>query len=415
MSDDSQAAGAGGLPALQAGSMVGPGRFTLIKELGRGGMGVVWLARDTRLDEQVALKFLPPEVAADPVALNDLRRETARSHRLTHPNIIRLHDFHQQPDGIAFISMEYVDGMTLSGWRLQQPKQVFGWEQLAPLVQQLCAALEYAHSEGVIHRDLKPANVMLDQKGRVKLADFGIAAVVSDSASRVSVRSRTGGTLPYMSPQQVSGEEPTAADDIYALGATLYELLSGRPPFYRGDITHQVLNVPARPLPERMLEVGIDNPVPGDVAALIMACLAKEPRLRPHSAHALAESVRLSVDAVSVAGALAEGLFGSIGQTDASEPELKGNLVRKHHPLYLLWAGLAVALALAGLSGWFWLKRSGAEPSSSIHKGSNTKAANADQIDLTKYYNASLTETWDSIIGGNDLRTCRRGLQDFAA
>ena len=187
---------------MQAGSKVGPGRFILIKELGRGGMGVVWLAQDTNLGEQVALKFLPPEVAADPVALNDLRRETVRSHRLTHPYIIRIHDFHQQPDGIAFISMEYVDGMTLSGWRLQQANQVFTWEQLAPLVQQLCAALEYAHGEGVIHRDLKPANVMLDRRGRVKLADFGIAAVVSDSVSRVSVRSSTGGTLAYMSLQR---------------------------------------------------------------------------------------------------------------------------------------------------------------------------------------------------------------------
>ena len=358
MSDASQAAGAGGLPALRAGSMVGPGRFTLIKELGRGGMGVVWLAQDTRLDEQVALKFLPPEVAADPVALNDLRRETARSHRLTHPNIIRLHDFHQQPDGIAFISMEYVDGMTLSGWRLQQPKQVFGWEQLAPLVQQLCAALEYAHSEGVIHRDLKPANVMLDQKGRVKLADFGIAAVVSDSASRVSVRSRTGGTLPYMSPQQVAGEEPRAADDLYALGATLYELLSGRPPFYRGDITHQVLNVAARPLPERMLEVGIDNPVPGDVAALILACLAKEPTQRPQSARAVAEWVGLEITRKTSVESLAEAMFpaGDSGQGGASAEQLPaagaGPAVSKRK-LALLLSGTMAALLLAGAGVWY--------------------------------------------------------------
>ena len=115
------------LTRFHAEQKVGGGRFALIRELGRGGMGVVWLAQDTQLNEQVALKFLPPEVAVDPAALNDLRRETVRSHRLTHPNIIRLHDFHQQADGIAFISMEYVDGMTLSGWRLQQPQQVFGW------------------------------------------------------------------------------------------------------------------------------------------------------------------------------------------------------------------------------------------------------------------------------------------------
>ena len=146
---------------LQPGQNVGGGRFTLVRALGRGGMGVVWLGQDTRLGEQVALKFLPPEVAADTVALNDLRRETVRSHKLTHPNIIRIHDVQEQSDGVAFISMEFVDGPTLSAWRLEQAGQVLTWEQLSPLVQQLCAALDYAHGEGVIHRDLKPANVML--------------------------------------------------------------------------------------------------------------------------------------------------------------------------------------------------------------------------------------------------------------
>jgi serine/threonine protein kinase len=275
MSDEAAEINSSSHLRLKTGTTVGPGRFTLIRELGRGGMGVVWLAQDISLGEQVALKFLPPEVCHDPVALNDLRRETVRSHRLTHTNIIRIHDFQQQPDGIAFISMEYVDGQTLSGWRLQQPRQVFTWEQLAPLVHQLCAALDYAHGEGVIHRDIKPANVMLDSRGRVKLADFGIAAVLSDSASRVSGRSSTGGTLAYMSPQQLSGKMPSVADDVYALGATLYELLTGRPPFFSGDLPHQILNVPAQPLSERLLDLGVDNPVPPEVAALVMACLAK--------------------------------------------------------------------------------------------------------------------------------------------
>ena len=289
MGNASQPAGEGGARALREGVKVGPDRFTLIKELGRGGMGEVWLAQDNNLGEQVALKFLPPEVAADPVALDDLRRETVRSHRLTHPNIIRIHDFHQQAVGVAFISMEYVDGRTLSGWRLQQPNQVFAWEQLAPLVQQLCAALEYAHGEGVIHRDLKPANVMLDSRGRVKLADFGIAATVSDSASRMTRGHATSGTLAYMSPQQLTGKRPSAADDIYSLGATLYELLSSKPPFYSGDITYQVLHVPPEPLMERLADEALVNPVPPAVAAMIMACLAKDPAQRPLSTRHVAD------------------------------------------------------------------------------------------------------------------------------
>src|SRR5437016_13973436 len=106
--------------SIRSGQKVGSERFTLVQTLGRGGMGEVWLAQDERLHEAVALKFLPPEVRADPVALDDLRRETARSHTLSHPNIVRIHDLHEEPGGPAFIAMEYVDGPTLAALRLQQ-------------------------------------------------------------------------------------------------------------------------------------------------------------------------------------------------------------------------------------------------------------------------------------------------------
>src|SRR5271154_4718932 len=152
---------------LQPSHKVGAGRFTLVRPLGRGGMGEVWLAQDERLREPVALKFLPPEVRADPAALDDLRRETAKSHRLTHPNIVRIHDFHEPEGEPAFISMEYVEGWTLTAVRVEQPSRVLSWDYLRPRVQQLCAALDYAHFENVIHRDLKPGNIMVDTRGRL--------------------------------------------------------------------------------------------------------------------------------------------------------------------------------------------------------------------------------------------------------
>jgi serine/threonine protein kinase len=278
---------------LQSGQKVGSGRFQLARLLGRGGMGEVWLAQDERLHEPVALKFLPPEVRADPIALDGLRRETARSHRLSHPNIVRIHDLHEDADGLAFVAMEYVDGPTLHALRAEQAGQVFAWEHLRLLLQQLCSALSYAHGEKVIHRDLKPANIMVDSKGRLKLADLGLAAVVSDSLSRVSLRSSTGGTLPFMSPQQLAGKRPQVTDDIYALGATLYELVASEPPFFTGDITHQVLREAPEPLNDRLAALGIENPVPTNVAALIMACLAKEPGQRPQNAQAVAELIGL--------------------------------------------------------------------------------------------------------------------------
>ena len=181
---------------MQPGQRFAQGRFVLIRFLGRGGMGEVWLARDERLQEEVALKFLPSEIRGDAAALDDLRRETARSHKLTHPNIVRIHDLHEEDGGVAFIIMEYVNGMTLADLRLQQPNRVFGWDYLRPLMKQLCAALDYAHGEKVIHRDLKPANMMVDPNGKLKLADFGIAAVASDSVSRVSAKHANSGTLP---------------------------------------------------------------------------------------------------------------------------------------------------------------------------------------------------------------------------
>ncbi|MDB6021807.1 MAG: pknB, partial [Pedosphaera sp.] len=193
---------------------------------------------------------------------------------------------------LAFIAMEYVDGPTLAGVRLQQPNRLLKWEFLQPLVGQLCEVLEYAHGEKIIHRDLKPSNVMVDSRGSVKLADFGIAATVTDSMSRVSQRHATSGTMLYMSPQQMNGEKPRPTDDIYALGVTLYELLTGKPPFHTGDIPHQVRNIPAQPLAERLAEFELSNDVPAPVSALIKSCLAKDASQRPQSARAFLERLQ---------------------------------------------------------------------------------------------------------------------------
>jgi len=281
------------LAALTAGSRVGGGRFTLLRLLGQGGMGVVWLARDEHLRENVALKFLPPEIRHDAVALDDLRRETSRSRKLSHPHIVRIHDLYRVEQE-AFISMEYIAGPNLSELRLEKTDRVLKWSYLEPLVKQLCDALEYAHKESIIHRDLKPANMMLDSRGRLKLADFGIAATVSDSVSRASIgRHDMSGTASYMSPQQLEGQPPQVTDDVYSVGSTIYELLTSRAPFFTGDIAHQVRTLPAQSIEKRLEQLRINNQVPLAVSATIMACLSKEPEKRPQSAHAVAEHMGL--------------------------------------------------------------------------------------------------------------------------
>ena len=339
---------------MRAGQRVGGGRFLLDRLLGCGGMGEVWLAQDERLSEPVALKFLPPEIRGDARALDELRRETARSHRLTHPHIVRLHDFHQLEAEPAFIAMEFVDGPTLAVLGLRPEAHVLSWEFLKPLVRQLCDALQYAHGEKVIHRDLKPANLMVDGNGRLKLADFGIATADSDSTGQLSQHPATSGTLPYMSPQQLAGWRSQPADDIYALGATLYELLTSRPPFYAGDIIHQVLHEAPEPLNERLAALGIQNPVPGDVAAMILACLAKDPAHRPPSAAAVAALIGLEMGDKPALETLTEEMFSPPPLTNSARRVLDRRSAFGRAGKMRLWIGGFVLGVLMLGSGWFW-------------------------------------------------------------
>ncbi len=270
-------------------------RYTLKKILGRGGMGIVWLGRDEELERDVALKFLPEVVALDKEAIRDLKRETRRSLELTHPHIVRIYDFVQDAR-MAAISMEYVAGDTLASRKVDHPEGRFEVEELKAWTGQLLEALAYAHGKAeVVHRDLKPANLMVDARGDLKVADFGIAASVSDSASRVSAQAGTSGTPVYMSPQQMMGEKPAVTDDIYALGATLYDLLTGKPPFHAGNIILQVQNKVPPTLTERRAELGVKaGAIPAEWEETIVACLAKEPGARPQSAAEMAERLGLT-------------------------------------------------------------------------------------------------------------------------
>ena len=156
-------------------------RYTLTRILGRGGFGVVWLAHDDELQMDVAIKFLSEMIVNNPEAVDDLKRETRYSLRLTHPNIVRIYGFLQSPD-LAGVSMEYVDGGTLSALKVERPHRCFEVEDLAPLVSKLCDALQYAHTRvKVAHRDLKPGNLMVDSSGDLKVADFGISRSISDT------------------------------------------------------------------------------------------------------------------------------------------------------------------------------------------------------------------------------------------
>ena len=207
-------------------------QLQILELLGVGGMGAVYKARQASLDRLVALKVLPREVGRDPTFAERFRREARALASLNHPNIVTIHDIGQS-EGLYFIIMEYIDGANL---RQIIHTQTLSPEQALALVPQMCEALQYAHDEGVVHRDIKPENILVDKRGRAKIADFGLAKILGD---RVLDTSLTGtqqvmGTLRYMAPEQMMGaRDVDHRADIYALGVVFYELLTGELPLGR--------------------------------------------------------------------------------------------------------------------------------------------------------------------------------------
>jgi serine/threonine protein kinase len=255
-------------------------RYRIIRKLGEGGMGLVYLAEDTELgNNKVAIKFIPPQLAGNARAIKNLQREAQTAMQLSHPNIVRLHDMHT--DGHQkFLVMEYIEGKTLDDLLAEKEGGKLTLEEVLPIAEQIAAGLDYAHSRKVLHRDLKPSNIMIDKNSTAKLLDFGIAREMKDSYTRIT-GNETSGTLPYMSPEQLMGENPTPAMDIYSFGAVLYECLSGHPPFYMGDIREQI----------RLKEPLPIEDVSADINKALAASLAKNKSARYSSAVELTKSL----------------------------------------------------------------------------------------------------------------------------
>ena len=255
------------MPGLLPGARLADGRFVLVRELGRGGIGAVWLAQDTSTDTRVALKILAPAFARHPGARELLRREYQRQHALVHPHILRVHAL-LDSDDTQLLVMQHAPGGDVRHLRGAP------WRRLLPLLVQVADALAHAHDAGVVHRDLKAANVLLDENGRACVADFGHAAPAAGGAGEVP---EGGGTAATMSPQQLEGAAPSPADDLYAFGALCYELLSGGLPL--GDAPDPA-TVRVRVPPS----LGAQAPgLPERLVALVDSLLAKSPAARPAS------------------------------------------------------------------------------------------------------------------------------------
>jgi predicted Ser/Thr protein kinase len=265
-------------------------RFPLlqfIELLGKGGMGAVYKAKQRGLDRLVAVKILPPEVGSDPAFAERFTREARALAHLNHPNIVTVYEF-GQVDGLYYLIMEYVDGVNLR----QAIQSGLAPKDALAIVPQVCDALQFAHDEGVVHRDIKPENILIDRRGRVKIADFGLAKLLRHDTTtyQLTAANQVMGTLRYMAPEQMEG----AADvdhraDIYSLGVVFYELLTGRIPMGRFD-------PPSR-------KQGVDS----RLDEVVLRALEREPERR----YQHASDVKIDVERISGVAPLAlDRVFG---------------------------------------------------------------------------------------------------------
>ena len=262
-------------------------RYEIHKRIGRGGMADVFLARDLLLDRQVAIKVLFPEFAIDPNFVERFRREAQAAANLSHPNIVNVYDWGKYA-GTYFIAMEYVQGRTLA--EILRTNRQLTAKQAAEIASEVAAALGFAHEAGLAHRDIKPANILIGSNGQVKVADFGIArAMNAPTESNLTQAGAVMGTATYFSPEQAQGAQPDPRSDLYSLGIVMYEMVAGRPPFTGENpvsIAYKQVHDPPQPLNQIVADI------PRPFEAIVAKLLAKDPKLRYPSAHALRDDLR---------------------------------------------------------------------------------------------------------------------------
>jgi len=302
----------------------------ILELLGKGGMGAVYKARQPGLDRLVAIKILPAEIGHDPAFAERFAREARALARLNHPNIVAIYDF-GQTDGLYFFVMEYVDGVNLR--QAMQAGRVMPQSALA-IVPQICDALQFAHDEGIVHRDIKPENILIDKRGRVKIADFGLAKLLGlDQADHALTQTRqVMGTLRYMAPEQMEGShEVDHRADIYSLGVVFYELLTGELPIGRF----------APPSKKVEIDVRLDE--------VVLRALEKEPEQR----YQHASELKAGVDHVSAtpAGTRGPAPAGRKSDLPPSAPDARLSRCALAGAIWASYFFVALAVA-AGILYW---------------------------------------------------------------
>ena len=270
------------------------GRYEIVRELGKGAMGIVYLAKDPLIGRLVALKTIRPSAHADDEDTKEFQarfvREAQAAGILNHPSIVTVHDIGvDEPTGVSFIAMEYVEGQNLK--EVLSAGRPLSFEQAADIIAQVAEGLDFAHAKGIVHRDVKPANIILLEGNRAKITDFGIAKITSGAAN-LTTTGQFLGTPNYMAPEQIKGTPVDGRSDIFSLGICLYECLTHRKPF-GGDsltsISYKIVHEPFPPLQEA-------NPtIPDGFADVVGHCLAKDPVKRYQRGKDVANALRVVI------------------------------------------------------------------------------------------------------------------------
>lgn len=267
------------------------GRYEILKEIGKGSMGMVFQAHDPHIDRHVAIKVLRQDRMTSEGFIERFLKEAKAIGRLSHPNIVAIYDVGEDQETI-YIAMEYIDGDSLDTF--QKPEKKLRLPEIIDVGIQVAQALHYANERGVIHRDIKPSNIILQPGGRVKITDFGIAHIEDPSGMIQTQAGEILGTPAYMSPEQVLGKSVDGRSDIFSLGVILWEMCVGRRPF-RGENMAAVFRAVTDELPEPPDKLNPD--IPADLSAVIMKCLEKDPSKRYQSGNELAFALQaLCVD-----------------------------------------------------------------------------------------------------------------------
>jgi serine/threonine-protein kinase len=310
-------------------------RYRIVGLLGRGGMGEVYRAEDLKLGQAVALKFLPEGFENDPGRLERFLDEVRLARRVSHSKVCRVHDV-GEVDGQHFVSMEYVDGEDLASLLRQIGR--LPRDKATDIARQICAGLAAVHEEGILHRDLKPSNVMIDGRGRVRLTDFGLAAL-SAGIDRAQTRE---GTPAYMAPEQLAGREVTVRSDLYSLGLVLYEIFTGRRAF-GGDTPAEMLRVREESTPTSPARI-VEGLEPS-VERVILRCLEADPRQRPPSALAVVAALP-GGDPLAAALAAGETPSPEIVAESGTEGDLRPAIAWSI--LAVIFLGIVVVMSQAG-------------------------------------------------------------------